>query len=216
MSKEKELRWILADDHTIIKQAWELIIKDLYPNSIFRLCKSLLELKEVLAQGPADYAIFDAQFPDGNLLQILPDISQNYPDIKILIFSSFDEATYAVKFVHSGAHGFLSKLSEEPTLSIAVQQLVEHGEYLTELTKNELIKSLKNPEQLNPITKLTERELEVAIMYAKGWGNLEVANQLGVKQNTVSTLKKRIFEKLNLQTNLDLINFMKREYFLES
>lgn len=216
MSKEKELRWILADDHTIIKQAWELIIKDLYPNSVFLPCRSLQELKELLVQEPADFGIFDAQFPDGNILQGLPNISQQYPDLKILIFSSFDEATYAVKFIHAGAHGFLSKLSEESTLSIAVQQLVEHGEYLSELTKSEMIKSLKNPEQINPISKLTERELEVAIMYAKGWGNLEVSNHLGVKQNTVSTLKKRIFEKLNLQTNLDLINFMKREYFLES
>ncbi len=215
MSKEIEWKWLLADDHSIIRQAWELIIKEQFPNSKIQSCNSLQQLNENLQQEQFDFAILDAQYPDGNLMQILPSISNANPDMKILVFSSFDEATYALKFINAGAHGFLSKLSEESTLATAVKQLVKQGEYYSELTKNEMVKSLKNPEQLNPISKLTERELEVAIMYAKGWGNLEVANHLGVKQNTVSTLKKRIFEKLNLQTNLDLINFMKREYFFE-
>jgi DNA-binding NarL/FixJ family response regulator len=61
----------------------------------------------------------------------------------------------------------------------------------------------------NPLSQLTERELQVANLYANGLGNLEIANQLDIKQNTVSTMKKRIFEKLQVENLIELVNLLK-------
>ncbi|WP_379970043.1 helix-turn-helix transcriptional regulator [Epilithonimonas sp. UC225_85] len=69
--------------------------------------------------------------------------------------------------------------------------------------------SLRNPLLLNPLKSLTDRELEIAKMYADGLGNLEIANILDVKQNTVSTIKKRIFDKLKIENFVELIELIK-------
>ena len=68
---------------------------------------------------------------------------------------------------------------------------------------------MRNPTLVDPISVLSERELEIAELYVKGWGNLEIANHLDIKQNTVSTLKKRIFEKLKIDNLVELIELMK-------
>ena len=59
------------------------------------------------------------------------------------------------------------------------------------------------------MSQLSERELQIADLYTKGYGNLEIANQLELKQNTISTFKKRIFEKLHIENLLDLVELMK-------
>jgi len=69
--------------------------------------------------------------------------------------------------------------------------------------------SLNNRNLVNPLLSLTERELEIARMYAAGYGNLEIANMLDVKQNTISTIKKRMFKKLKIENIVKLIELVK-------
>ena len=77
-----------------------------------------------------------------------------------------------------------------------------------------LLNSIQNPGQSNPLSLLTDREKEIAELYAQGLGNLEIANHLNLKQNTVSTMKKRVLEKLELKTTLELIDFLRREIMI--
>ena len=78
-------------------------------------------------------------------------------------------------------------------------KMMDFGEYFSPTTQKLIVNSLKSPQSINPLDQLSERELLVANLYAKGLGNLEIANQLDVKQNTISTMKKRIFDKLNIK-----------------
>ncbi len=110
--------------------------------------------------------------------------------------------------INAGANGFLSKLSEESEIRQAISELMEKGEYYSPLTQKLLKISAHNPDILNPLNQLSERELQIAVLYSKGYGNLEIANSLSLKQNTVSTFKKRIFEKLDIESLIDLINLM--------
>ena len=87
--------------------------------------------------------------------------------------------------------------------------MVQNGEYISSTVQGLLLNSMRNPQLVNPLQSLTEREMEIAKMYAEGLGNLEIANQLDVKQNTVSTLKKRIFDKLKIENIVELIELMK-------
>ena len=68
--------------------------------------------------------------------------------------------------------------------------------------------SIRNRNLINPLFSLTDRELEIAKMYAEGLGNLEIANNPDIKQNTVSTIKKRIFDKLKIENIVDLIKII--------
>lgn len=208
-SEHKSIKFLLCDDHNIVRQGIQFIIEDIVEDAEIHHASDLQQILNHITSNPVDIVILDAQFPDGNSLSIVAKIKLLQPGIKILIFTSFDEENYSLKFIKEGADGFLSKLSEEPEIRNAILEIIEKGKYLPPFTQKLLQLSVHHPELLNPLNQLTERELEIAELYAKGYGNLEIANSLSLRQNTVSTFKKRIFEKLKVGTLVDLIDLMK-------
>lgn len=201
--------FLLADDHSLIRQGLVFILEDAELKFNVHHASNLQQILHVIENQTIDIAVIDAHFPDGNSLNIIPEIKKSQPKTKILIYTGIDEEIHALKFINAGAHGFLSKLSEQDEVKDAILKVKNDGEYISPKTHNLLMNSLRNPTLLNPLVSLTDREMEIAEMYAKGMGNLEIANELNLKQNTVSTQKKRIFEKLNIKNIVELVELMK-------
>lgn len=209
---DKQITFLLADDHSLIRQGIVFLLEEMELECEIFHASSLNKVLESVKSNPIDIAIIDAHFPDGNSLSILSEIKNIRPETKILIFSGIDENTQALKFLNAGANGFLSKLSEEDDVKKAILKMIDEGEYISPATQALLVNSFRNRKLINPLFSLTERELEIAEMYAEGLGNLEIANKLDIKQNTVSTLKKRIFDKLNIENIVELVELMKDHY----
>lgn len=212
--ENKEITFLLADDHSIVRHGMAITINEIFPNSIIYQTSSLQQIVEHVRSKGIEIAIIDAHFPDGNSLHILSEIKSVNPNIKILIFSGLEEHLYALKFINAGANGYLSKLSEEEEVKQAVLSMVHKGEYISAVSQNLLVKFANDPNSVNPLKQLTKRELEIAVMYAKGYGNLEIANHLDIKQNTVSTIKKNIFDKLKIENLVELIDLIKTHHTL--
>lgn len=208
----KSIKFLLGDDHNIVRQGLQFVIEDAVENTEIIHASSLEQILSQVQSNSFDIAILDAQFPDGNSLSIISEIKQIQPEIKILIFTSFEEENYSLKFINEGADGFLNKLSEEAEIQNAIQEMIEKGKSFPPFTTKMLQLSDEHIALLNPLNQLTERELEIAVLYAKGLGNLEISNSLSLRQNTVSTFKKRIFEKLKVETLVDLIDLVRTHH----
>lgn len=205
----KEFTILLADDHSLIRQGILFLIEDLEIEAKILQASNLKQVLEISGENVVDLAIIDAHFPDGNSLSIIPEIKNNCPNIKILIFTGIEESTQALKFINAGADGFLSKMSEEDDIKNAILKMFETGEYISPTIQALLMDSLRNKAKVDPISLLSDRELQIAKMYAEGLGNLEIANRLDVKQNTVSTMKKRLFDKLKIDNIVELVDLIK-------
>lgn len=203
------LFFLLADDHTLIRQGMVFVLDDAGINYKAFHASNFEQIKDCISTHPIHIAIIDAHFPEGNSLQIISEIKERKPDIKILIFSGIDENVHALKYLNAGANGFLSKLSEEEEIKNAIITMINTGEYISPVTRSLLMNSLNDRNLVNPLLSLTEREMEIARMYATGYGNLEIANILDVKQNTISTIKKRMFKKLKIENIVELIELVK-------
>ena len=199
---------LLADDHSLIRQGIMLILEEIEVDAKVTQASNLQQITEQISANKIDIAVIDAHFPDGNSITILPEIKTLAPEIRILIFTGIDEAANALKFLKAGANGFISKMSEEEEIKNAILTIMKDGEYLSPQTQSLLMNSMRNSKAINPLFRLTERELQIAKMYASGNSNLEIANQLDVKQNTVSTIKRRIFEKLKIENIVELIQIL--------
>lgn len=207
--ESKSINFLLADDHSLIRQGVVFIIEEMELDCEIYQASNLHQTLEFINKFPIDIAIIDANFPDGNTLNVLPEIKKISPDTKILIFTGIDEGPQSLKYLTAGANGFLSKMNDEEEIKNAILKMVNSGAYISPITQALLIDSIRNPAVSNPLLLLTERELQIAKMYAEGQGNLEIANSLDVKQNTVSTLKKRIFDKLEIENIVELIELIK-------
>lgn len=205
----KPITFLLADDHSLIRQGILFILEEIASDFQVHQASTLQQITETVKTHPIDIAIIDVCFPDGNFLNVLPEVKKIRPDIKILIYTGTDENKQSLKFINAGADGFLSKMSEEEEVKQAVLKMITCGEYISQDTQRMLMNSLRHPDLVDPLLCLTDREKEIAGMYASGYGNLEIANLLNVKQNTVSTMKKRIFDKLNIDNLVELIEIVK-------
>lgn len=210
MEFNQKISFLLADDHTVVRQGMSMIVKELYENATVFQVENFVTILEVLKNHPIDVLILDINFPDGNSITIVPEVKKLYPNIKIMIFSAFDESIHALRFFNAGANGYLNKLSEEEEIKQAITTLVNEGKFISAVTKEKILNSYLLGKKINPIEHLSGREIEIARLLVKGYGNLEISNALNIQKTTVSTYKKRIFEKLqidNLAALIELFTF---------
>ncbi|MBB4805261.1 DNA-binding NarL/FixJ family response regulator [Chryseobacterium defluvii] len=210
--ENREITFLLADDHSMVRQGMAITVSEVVPDARIYHTSSLQQVVEMVRSNGVEIVIIDAHFPDGNSLHILPQIKSVNPDIKILIFSGLEEHLHALKYINAGANGYLSKLSEEEEVRQAVSDIIHKGEYISAVSRSLLVQFAYDPNSINPLNYLTKRELQIAEMYAEGYGNLEIANHLDIKQNTVSTIKKNIFEKLKIENLVELIDLIKTHH----
>ncbi|MEZ4854543.1 response regulator [Flavobacterium sp.] len=212
--KTSNLRFLLADDHSIIRQGLELLIEEEFLSAEVQQVGNIKEVLHKLNETTFDILVLDISFPDGNSLSYLPNILEIQPKLKILIFTAFEEDLYALRYIKAGAVGYLNKLSEEKEIKTALQNLVIKGKHISPNIQEQILESYLKKTPLNPLDKLSDREMEVATLLVKGYGNLEVSTKLDIKQNTISTLKSRVFQKLEIQNLPELIQIF-NVYFEE-
>lgn len=191
-------QFVLADDHLVVRQGMAFLIEELFPNVQIKQADTFTKVRQLLNEQLTDVLILDVSFPEGNSLMLLPEVKKLQPNCKVMIFSALDEDVHALHFYHAGANAYLNKLSDEETIRKALLSLVTKGSYMSELAKELIFTSDSKGKPLNPIDYLSERELEVARLMVKGLGNLEISNVLQLQKTTVSTYKKRIYEKLQI------------------
>lgn len=201
---QKKYSFIVADDHSVVRQGVSYVIKELYQGSCVVQADSFSEIIELLTKDEYELLVLDVNFPDGSSLAILPAIKKAQPNIKILIFSAYDEDIYAIRYINAGANGYLNKLCSAEEMKLAISTVMNSGKYTSQNIKDRIIDSyiLKTP--TNPLEQLSNREIEIAKLMVEGLGNLEICAMLNLRKSTVSTYKNRIFEKLGVDNLLEL------------
>ena len=132
---------------------------------------------------------------------------EKYPNVKVLIFSSYDEDLYALPFIKAGADGYISKDAPEQEFKSALETILLRGKvYLSERMKEDslsrLINSGKSQDDAEP--RLSFREREIAQLLLSGKGVSEIAGMLEVHISTVSTHRARILKKMKVDNLMDL------------
>lgn len=207
MKPNQQYSFLIADDHSIVRQGVSLLIKELFFNVKIFHAGSFKETLKIASENKIDLLILDINFPDGNSLSIMSEAKAMQPDMKILIFSALDEDIYALRYLNAGASGYLNKGSNEDEMKQALKSMMVSGKYITQNIKDRILDSYISKKPINPLEQLSNREVEVARLLIKGFGNLEIAEMLNIKKSTVSTFKNRIFEKLEIDNLADLIDF---------
>lgn len=205
--KPSHYTFLIADDHSIVRQGVALLIKELFFNAQILQAGNFKDTLKILKETRVDLLVLDVNFPDGNSLNIMAETKLIQPDLKILIFSAYDEDIYALRYLNAGASGYLNKGSSEDEMKLALRSMMVSGKYITQNIKDRILDSYISKKPINPLEQLSNREVEVARLLIKGYGNMEIAEMLQVKKSTVSTFKNRIFEKLEIDNLADLIDF---------
>jgi len=166
-------------------------------------------LLRLLATQPIDLIVLDINIPGGNTFQMVPMIRNIQAAVRILMLSAYEEDLYALRYIDSGADGYLQKDSDEGDIKEALNTVYAGRKYLSSKLKEYLLQSRLNRGSLlqnNPIENLTNRELEISQLLIAGKGVGEIAKTLFIHTSTVGTYKSKIFDKLCVRNVRELID----------
>lgn len=201
----KMIKVLIADSHPIVRMGIKNVLNSASGFEIIADVATTTELFTKLKTLIPDVVILEMDIPEINGIASLRRLKQEYPDIRVLIYSGQSEDVYALSTIRAGAFGYLSKTADLDYIITAVRKVSEGNMFIT----NELAQRLAFDEGTQKprrfFRKLSTREVEVLKLLASGKRNKDVALGLNLNEKTVSTYKARLMKKLNVDNLVDLL-----------
>lgn len=202
---------LIADDHSIVRIGTTILIKDILRDQVaIQEAATFEQALALIAQRKLDLVLLDINIPGGNNIDMINTIKARDSNVKILIFSSYDESIFASRYIKAGANGYLSKECNEQEFKKAILSVLDGNTYLSEELKAQSIADfLGKKGEVNTLQDMSNREIEVINLLTKGYSTSDIAHTLNIRLNTVSTFKSHIYTKLNVSNIVELIEKVK-------
>ena len=202
------LRILIADDHPLIRIGLAGILAG-DPDIVVEQVGSIPELREELEKRVPDVLILDLNMPEGNSLEVIPELRRKYPKFAILVLSIHPEQQVGVKAILAGANGYLNKGSAPEQVLAAVREVATGNRYVSHALGAALAEYLFRGEGgKQPHETLSDREYTVLLKISEGFTTAEIADQLDLSPKTVGTYRARVLEKMGISTTAELTRYV--------
>ena len=197
----------IADDHELVREGLKKILKEEHDIMVVGEAQNALEVIDKMKQIESDIILLDMNMPGRSGLELITDLKILKPQLKILVLSIHPEDRLALRTLKAGASGYISKDTALEELVIAIRKIYSRGKYLSVKMAEQLAFDIGSDPNLLPHEKLSNRELEIMCMIASNRKVKEIADELSISISTVNTYRSRIYEKMNLGSNVELTRY---------
>lgn len=198
---------LIADDHPIIRQGLKLMISDEDGMTVKDEAENGKQVFELLNKCEYDLLILDLCLPDMNGMEILNKISKTHPKLPVLILSALPEMPYAVNLIKSGAKGYVNKIAATEQLINAIKTVLSGELYINPALYDNVTAVLQNDNHTLPHNILTDREVQVMCLLASGKTVKSISKNLFLSLPTIYKYKNKIFNKMKMKNNSELIQY---------
>ena len=210
------IRVFIADDHQLVRQGLEALLSAKPGVEVIGQAKNGVEAVELALSLNPDIILMDLQMPEKDGIEATREIKEKNADARILIITSFAEDENVYRAIKAGALGFLLKDSSPDELLQAINDVYNGRMSLHPNIAMKLIEELNQPtEQQVTEEPLTEREVEVLKLVAKGRSNQEIAEKLVVSERTIGAHVSNILGKLHLANRTQAALYALRKGFTD-
>ena len=161
-----------------------------------------------------DVVLMDVKMPGIGGLEATRKLQKSCPDVKVVAVSALDDGPFPSKLIKAGAMGYITKGAELFEMVTAIKHAVAGKRYLSPAIAQQMALSALDPDS-SPFERLSERELQICMMVVNGEKVLSISDQLCVSPKTVNSYRYRIFEKLDIDGDVDLTRLAIRHGMLD-
>jgi len=201
------MKFLIADDHAIVRKGLVQILHEEFADAEITEVADSNEVLEQVRKQIWDAILLDISMPGRNGIETLKQIRANGIKTPILMLSMHSEEQYAVRVLKAGASGFLNKESATEELLVAIHKVLSGKKYITSSVAEKLAETLGEDSEKPAYQLLSDREMQVLQFIASGKTVSEIAEEISLSINTISTYRTRILEKLNLNNNAELTRY---------
>lgn len=206
MQQNRKISVLLADDHTLVRRGFGLILSSQPDLEVVGEASNGREAVELAAKLQPDVVVIDVTMPELNGIEGTRRIGEVSPRTRVLALSMHRDAVYVREILRAGARGYLVKDADDDAFVDAVHAVARGDGYISPAV-SEVVLSDYRRHVTNPLDLLTSREREVLQMIAEGKTNKEIATVLNLSVYTVEAHRGKIMEKLNLHNTGDIVRF---------
>jgi DNA-binding NarL/FixJ family response regulator len=195
------MKVIICDDQAIVRDGLEMMLK-LEPDiQILGVAEDGAAAVELVTKKTPDLVLMDLKMPIMNGVEAIRQIKANHPEIKILVLTTYDDDEWVFDAIQAGASGYLLKDTPRDEVVKAIRGTVTGKTYVDPSVAGKVLRQASN-HQTQPATlitsKLTDREIEVLRLIARGLSNTDIADRLFLSEGTVRNHVSAILSKLGV------------------
>jgi two-component system NarL family response regulator len=215
------IRVLVVDDHALFRRGLEMVLEQEPDIDVVGEAEDGTEAVQKVVETTPDIVLMDVRMPKRGGIDACTAIKDAVPSVKIIMLTISDEEADLYDAIKAGAMGYL--LKEIPVEEVAAAIRAVHGGQslispsMASKLLNEFATMIKRGDERQqvPAPRLTDREMEVLRLVAKGLNNRDIAKQLFISENTVKNHIRNILEKLQLHSRMEAVVYAVREKLLE-
>jgi two-component system, NarL family, invasion response regulator UvrY len=200
------MKILIADDHAIVRKGLIELLREKFSDLIVFEAINSQQAMDIVTTKTIDVILLDISMPGRNGIETLKQMRASDIKAPILMLSMHPEDQYAIRALKAGASGFINKESATEELLIAIDKVISGKKYITSSVAEKLAEvgaqGSKQPHEF-----LSDREMHVLQKIASGKTVSEIADELSLSVNTISTYRSRLLEKLLLNNNAELTRY---------
>jgi len=191
-----QIRVLLADDHAVVRAGIRQFLEQADDINVIAEANDGQEAMELIEEHQPDVAVLDIQMPKASGIEVTRWVREHHREVSVLILTAFDDDPYVMAVLQAGANGYVLKTASPQEIIRAVRDVHAGNSALDAEIIQKMVAQVSSGIQDQPVEKLTDRELEVLSLVAKGYTNKAIGVQLGISDRTVQGHLAHIFSKL--------------------
>ena len=201
------MKILIADDHSIVRNGLIALLQAEFKNADITEISNGGDAVDKARHETWDIILMDISMPGRNGIEALKQMRADGVKAPILILSMQPEDQYAIRALKAGASGFVNKDSATEELIMAVRKVLTGKKYISDAVSEKIATSFIDMDGRLAHEALSDREMQVLQLMASGKTLSEVAVEISLSVNTISTYRSRILEKLSLNNNSELTRY---------
>jgi len=200
-----KIKVILADDHHIVRAGIRQLLESAKDIQVIAEAGDGEEAQALIQQHKPDVAVLDIQMPKASGIEVTRWVRSHLPEVGVLILTAYDDEPYVMAVLQAGANGYVLKTAKTEELIQAVHDVYEGKSALGPTVTQKLMSNLFKRSEKTTVEPLTERELDVLRLAAKGFTNKAIGVQLNISDRTVQGHLAHIFAKLQANSRTEAV-----------
>lgn len=211
-ARKQKIRVMIADDHAILRAGLRMLVNVQPDMEVVSEAPDGEKAVETARETRPDVALLDLTMPRVGGMKALEALARDCRETRVLVLTMHDDPAYLRSALAAGAAGYLLKRAVDEELIAAIRAVHRGGIFVDPRLANVLVhdllaKGTKEDGARKPVNILSNRELQVLGLVARGYTSAEIAKQIFVGVKTIETYRSRFTEKLGLRTRSDVIRF---------